>query len=144
MDMIRTLAVMILAIAMVSISVAQIGSASAHPHNNSTTQISLGDGTAIERTQITFNIPSDNVQPWAFVEGIVENPVKGYPVIIQIHNSNAEPMKFAQVDLAGDGTYEYRFRVSSLDEGNSVSIFEGDYDVTIYTVVHVDQQLEYV
>lgn len=141
--MIRTLAVIILAVAMISISVTQIQTASAHPHNGSTTYVSLGDGIALERTQLTINIPTQNIMPWAFVEGVIKNPAMEYPVIVQIHERNGEPVRFGQVDVAEDGSYEYKFRVFSLDEGQVVRAFEGDYDVTVYKVVHINSQIDY-
>ena len=59
-----------------------------------------------------------------------------YPVIIQIYQGG-DPVHFAQVDVKGDGSYEYKFRVQSLDSstGEVVKIFDGDYTVNIFRVI---------
>ena len=137
--MIKTFTIMIIAIAMVSITIGQIDSVNAHPHNSSTTYISLGDSMAIERTALAINVPADNLRPWAFVEGKVTNPVEGYPIIIQIHELGGEPVRLGQVELAQDNTYEYKFRISSQENGNIVHVFDGDYEIIVYKVVHADQ-----
>ena len=53
-------------------------------------------------------------------------------------NTNSEdPVHFAQVDVKGDGSYEYKFRVQNLDSntGEIVKIFDGDYTVNIFRVI---------
>ena len=89
----------------------------------------------IEKSVISMNIPSDNNLPWGFVEGNVSNHVSGNPVIIQIYQ-NGEPVHFAQTEVSDDGSYEYKFRVRDVDNGNIIKVFEGDYTVKIFKVVH--------
>lgn len=137
--MIRTLAIALLAIAMASVSAAQF-QADAHPHTGSTTYITMGEGIVLEKTQLEMNIPAQDAMPWAVIEGTVTNPVEEHPVIVQIRQSDGEPARFAQVDIAGDGSFEYRFRVFSMDDGEIVRAFEGDYNVTIYKLVYSGSQ----
>ena len=133
----RVLAVVLLVAAVASVSAAQVGSVAAHPHGSST-YIPLGGGIAIERTELLLHVPGDGDLQWAFVEGMVADPVKGYPVIIQIHSRDGEPVRVSQVDVGDDGAYEYRFRVYSIDDGTVVRAFAGDYDVTVYKVVYIN------
>ena len=84
-----------------------------------------------------MSIPETNTLPWGSVKGKVDNPAQGYPVIIQFFKSIEEdPIHVAQVNLKGDGSYEHRFRVLSIDEGNVTHFFEGDYHVKIFKVVN--------
>ncbi|MCA9820604.1 MAG: hypothetical protein KC440_07705, partial [Nitrosarchaeum sp.] len=93
----------------------------------------------IEKTTIGISISPENTLPWAYVNGVVDNPVQGHPVIIQFfdESSNDEPMHVAQVDVDEDGSYEYKFRVRDVDleTGKVTNIFEGDYVVKIFKVV---------
>lgn len=115
------------------VAMACAGEAEAHPHG--TTYLSLGDGIALERTSLELVVPADNALPWAFVEGRIQDPVDGYPVIIQVHERGGEPARFAQVDVAEDGSYEWRLRVLSVDEGVETRALDGTYDVTVFKVV---------
>lgn len=138
MDLNRALGLAFLAIAMISISVSQTQSAIGHPHDSATTYMDIGEGIALEQTRIVMSVPSDNTMPWAFVEGKVTNPVDGYPVLVQIYDDGPEPLKIAQLDIAGDDTFEYKFRVYSVDDGQETRFFEGDYRVTISKVVYTE------
>ena len=69
--------------------------------------------------------------PWAAVTGMIENDINGYSVIIQIYQNN-EPVHFAQTDVNDDGSYEYKFRVKSVDGNTVINVFEGDYEVRIF------------
>ena len=91
----------------------------------------------IEKTTISMNIPSENTLPWGFVEGTIENHAQDYPVIIQISDKE-NPVHFAQVDVNDDGSYEYKFRVRDVSNGNTINIFSGNYDVVIYKVVYLN------
>jgi len=91
----------------------------------------------IEKTIVTMNISSDNSLPWGFVEGKIVNHVPDNPVIIQIYQNN-EPVHFAQTDVSEDGSYEYKFRVRDVDNGNITKVFEGDYTVKIFKVVYLE------
>ena len=73
-----------------------------------------------------------------FVEGKISNHVSGYPVIIQIYQNN-EAFHFAQTNVNENGNYEYKFRVLNIEDGKVTKIFDGDYQVTIFKVVYLDQ-----
>lgn len=94
--------------------------------------------TTIEEKQIKMNIPSDNALPWAFVEGTAQNAVDGNPVIIQIYK-DGKAVRFAQVDVSDDGTYQYKFRVRDVTGNKATNIFEGDYTVKIFKTVNLDE-----
>jgi hypothetical protein len=92
----------------------------------------------IEKTTVMFHTPEENSLPWGFVEGKIASPVAGYPVIIQIFKAN-EAVHFAQTDVNEDGSYEYKFRVLNVENDQTTKIFDGDYYVTIFKVVYLDQ-----
>ncbi len=105
----------------------------------SDTQIIPIDGTiGIEKTVVTLHASSDNTLPWGFVEGKIINHVSDYPVIIQIYDNEGEAVHFAQLNVEEDGTYEYKFRVLSVQNGKTIKIFEGDYTVNIFKVVYLN------
>jgi len=91
----------------------------------------------LEMKTIPMNIPVDNKLPWGFVEGVVVNPVDGYPVIVQMYK-DGEPIHFAQTDVADDGTYEYKFRVRNVDGDQVVNVFQGNFEVKISKVVYLN------
>ena len=105
-----------------------------HTHDDITP---LDDKRGIITSLISFDAPSDNTLPWAFVRGTVPNHIEGYPVIIQIFDQS-DPIHFAQTDVNSDGSFEYRFRVLSSDDTSTVRIFDGAYTVKIFKVVHLD------
>lgn len=111
-----------------------------HTHDTQTEIIPLSATIGLEKTSLMFHAPSDNVLPWGFVEGKIANHVAEYPVIIQMF-SQGEATHFAQTDVDEDGTYEYKFRVRSVDDGEVVSSFLGDYTVVIYKVVYLNSNL---
>ena len=43
------------------------------------------------------------------------------------------------MDVKGDGSYEYKFRVRAVDDGKVTNIFEGDYEVRIFKVINTPQ-----
>lgn len=99
--------------------------------------ISLVSGqeiTALDETVIQMSVPSNNKLPWGFVEGKVASPIHDSPVIIQIYKAG-EPVHFAQVQVNDDGTYQYRFRVLDVTNGQETRIFDGDYTVKIFKTV---------
>jgi len=105
----------------------------------SDTQIIPIDGTiGIEKTVVTLHASSDNSLPWGFVEGKIANHVSDYPVIIQIYDNEGEAVHFAQSNVEEDGTYEYKFRVLSVNDGKTIKIFDGDYTVNIFKVVYLN------
>jgi len=108
----------------------------------SDTQIIPIDGIiGIEKTVVTLHASSDNTLPWGFVEGKINNHVSDYPVIIQIYDNEGEAIHFAQTNVEEDGSYEYRFRVLSMDNDEMIKIFEGDYTVNIFKVVYLTGSL---
>ncbi len=91
---------------------------------------------SLEKTVTTMNVPQDNKLPWGTVVGEADDIAERYPVIIQFYKGE-DPVHFAQVDVKGDGSYEYKFRIRNLDldTGKFVNVFEGDYTVKIYKVI---------
>ena len=81
-----------------------------------------------------MTVPEDNVLPWGSVSGTIDNPAERYPVIIQFFKGE-DPVHVAQVDVKGDASYEYKFRVRNIVDGEAIDIFEGDYTVKIFKVV---------
>ena len=102
----------------------------------STTVTPLNEEVSLQRTVTTMNIPEDNVLPWGTVKGSASEYAERYPVIIQFYKGE-DPVHFAQVDVKGDGSYEYKFRVRNLDtnSGQFVNVFEGQYTVKIFKVI---------
>ena len=109
---------------------------SAHTSQNSITVTPINEEISLQQTITTMSIPQDNKLPWGFVKGAASDYVERYPVIIQFYKGE-DPVHFTQVDVKGDGSYEYKFRVSSLDTstGKVVNVFEGDYTVKIFRVI---------
>jgi len=102
-----------------------------------TTVTKIDDEISLEKTVTVMSVPEDNKLPWGSVYGKVNDPVQGYPVIIQFFKSIEEdPIHVAQVNLKGDNSYEYRFRVLSIEGDNVTHFFEGDYQVKIFKVVN--------
>jgi len=83
-----------------------------------------------------MNIPEDNTFPWGSVRGQASEFAERYPVIIQIFKDE-DPVHFAQVDVKGDGSFEYKFRIRDVDlkSGEVTNIFEGQYTVNIFKVI---------
>ena len=83
-------------------------------------------------------IPDDNTSPWGAVRGGPAENAAGHPVVIQFHR-DGEMVHVAQVEAAGDGSYEYVFRVRStdLETGGTVDIYSGQYTVKVYRTVPV-------
>ena len=109
-----------------------------HTHTSKTEIIPLNGMMGLEKSTILFHASEDNALPWGFVEGKIANHVDGYPVIIQIFQNN-DAIHFAQTDVNQDGTYEYKFRVLHSENGNVTKIFDGNYSVTIFKVVYLNQ-----
>ncbi len=103
---------------------------------NEVTITPINEEISLEKTITTMNVPKDNTLPWGFVKGAPSEYVERFPVIIQFY-SGEDPVHFAQVDVKGDGSYEYKFRVRNFDSttGEFVNIFEGDYTVKIFRVI---------
>ena len=99
--------------------------------DSNTTVISTNNGIQLTQTVVPMTISQDNIMPWGFIEGIVDNHAEGFPVIVQIYQ-NDEPVHFAQTVVNEDGTYEYKFRARNIDGDNVVNVYEGDYEVKIF------------
>ena len=111
-----------------------------HNHEPIYDYISINGMIGIEKTTLFFHSSEDNKLPWGFVEGKITNPVVGYPVIIQFFQ-DGEAKHFAQTNVLEDDTYEYRFRVFSMDDGHKIKIFDGDYQIIIFKVVYLNGQV---
>ncbi len=109
---------------------------SAHTSQNNITVTPINEEISLQQTITTMSIPQDNKLPWGTVIGAASDYVERYPVIIQMYKGE-DPVHFSQVDVKGDGSYEYRFRVGSIDSdtGKFVNIFEGEYTVKIFRVI---------
>lgn len=103
---------------------------------NSATITPLNEEVSLQETTITMSVPSDNTLPWGAVKGAASDYVERYPVIIQFYQ-NGDPVHFAQVDVKGDGSYEYKFRVGSMnyETGEFENFYKGEYTVKIFKVV---------
>ncbi len=109
---------------------------SAESNQNSITVTPINEEISLQETVTAMSIPEDNKLPWGAVVGAASDYVERYPVIIQMYKGE-DPIHFSQVDVKGDGSYEYKFRVRSLDSntGEFVNVFEGDYTVKIFRVI---------
>ncbi len=112
------------------------GDISAETSQNIITVTPINEEISLQKTITTMSIPQDNKLPWGAVKGAASDYVERYPVIIQFYKGE-DPVHFTQVDVKGDGSYEYKFRVRNLDSttGEFVNIFEGDYTVIIFRVI---------
>jgi hypothetical protein len=109
---------------------------SAETNQNIITVTPINENLSLQETITTMNIPQDNKLPWGAVRGAATDYVEGFPIIIQIYKGE-DPVHFAQTDVNEDGSYEYKFRIKSLDSntGEFVNVFEGDYTVKIFRVI---------
>ena len=103
---------------------------------NTTTITPINNEISLKKTIVPMDIPEDNTFPWGAVRGQASEYVERYPVIIQIFKGD-DPVHFAQVDVKGDGSFEYKFRVRNVDSdtGKVSNIFEGQYTVNIFRVI---------
>jgi len=104
--------------------------------SNHITVTPINEKISLEETITMMFVPEGNKLPWGTVRGGADDIAERYPVIIQFYKGE-EPVHFAQVDVKGDGSYEYKFRVRNVDleTGEAVNIFEGQYIVKIYKVI---------
>ena len=93
------------------------------------------DNFEVVETTIPMYISPENILPWASVSGIVENYANNHPIIIQIYQ-NDEPVHFAQTNVNDDGSYEYKFRVKTVNDDEIINIFEGNYEVRIFKTIN--------
>lgn len=108
----------------------------AESNQNSITITSINEELSLKKTITTMTVPEDNKLPWGAVKGGPSEYVERYPVIIQFYKGE-DPVHFAQVDVKGDGSFDYKFRVRNVDlnTGEAINIFEGDYTVKIFRVI---------
>ena len=124
-------------ITMISVVSATTNDAIAQPHYPLVTLTPVNDEISIQQTQVVLSVSPDNLLPWGYVTGYASsNYVPDHPVVIQFHQ-NGELVHVAQVDLNDDGSYEYMFRVLSVDHntGQTTHIFQGEYIVSMYKMV---------
>lgn len=93
----------------------------------------MSENMTLKNKVAKVTIPDDPQLKWGFVKGDVENPVKWYPVIIQFFKEG-KAVHFAQVNLSGGGSYEYKFQIRQDDSVRD--IFDGTYTVKVYAVVY--------
>ncbi len=98
----------------------------------------INNNTVIEESTFDLKIPTNNTTvPFGTIKGTVNNPAEGHPVIIQFLRSlDGPPVHIAQVDLKDDDTFEYQFRVFSIDDGVITNFFSGDYIIKIFATVN--------
>ncbi|MDH3834140.1 MAG: hypothetical protein OES34_08275 [Nitrosopumilus sp.] len=108
----------------------------AETNQNSISVTPINEEISLKKIVATMSIPENNELSWGAVIGEASEYVERYPVIIQFYKGE-DPVHFAQVDVKGDGSYEYKFRVRNLDlnTGEFVNIFQGDYIVKIFKVI---------
>ena len=96
----------------------------------------INEKISLETTTVTLSVPENNTLPWETVFGAPSDVAERYPVIIQFFKGG-EAVHIAQVDVRGDGSYEYKFRVKNLDHdtGKFTDIFHGEYTVKIFKVI---------
>jgi hypothetical protein len=97
----------------------------------------INEEISLKKTIATMYIPEDKSLSWGAVKGEASDYVERYPVIIQFFKED-EPVHVAQVKVKGDGSYEYKFKIRNIDEntGKITDIFEGEYTVKIFKVIH--------
>jgi len=102
----------------------------------------INDEISLQKTISTMRIPEDKSLSWGKVKGDASDYVERYPVIIQFFKGD-EPVHVAQVKVKGDGSYEYKFKIRNTDQntGEIVDIFEGEYTVKIFKVIHTKSQI---
>jgi len=110
--------------------------------SETTTITPINEEISLQKIVTTMIVPEDNMLPWGFVTGSPSEYVERHPVIIQFFDETDDLVHVAQVDVRGDGSYEYKFRVTSIDEnGNMEKAFEDKYTVIIYRVIPNSNQL---
>ena len=103
---------------------------------DTTTITPINDKISLKKSVVLMSIPEDNTFPWGAVRGQASEFIERYPVIIQIFKGE-DPVHFAQVDVLGDGSFEYKFRIRNVDTntGEATNVFQGQYTVNIFKVI---------
>ncbi len=96
----------------------------------------IDDKISLEKTTSIMNIPENKALLWGAVKGKASDYVERYPVIIEFFKGD-QPVHVAQVNVNGDGSYEYKFKIRNTDKntGEIINIFEGQYTVKIFKVI---------
>lgn len=101
-----------------------------------TVQKKIDDNTSLRLTTLILSIPENNTHPWGTVKGKVDMPAPGNPVIIQFFKSlDEKPVHVAQVNVNEDDSFEYKFRLLSINNGKTTHFFEDDYFVKIFKTI---------
>jgi hypothetical protein len=97
----------------------------------------INEEISLKKKIATMYIPENKSLSWGAVKGEASDYVERYPVIIQFFKGD-EPVHVAQVKVKGDGSYEYKFKIRNTDKntGEITDIFEGEYTVKIFKVIH--------
>ena len=96
----------------------------------------IDENLSLKTTTIILSIPENNKHPWGVITGNVVDHAPQYPVIIQFFKLlQDKPVHVAQLDLADDDSFEYKFRLLSIDEDKTTYFFSGDYYIKIFKVV---------
>ena len=108
----------------------------AETNQNSISVNPINEKVSLETTTTILSVPENNTLTWGTVKGSATDYAERYQVIIQFYKGD-EVIHVAQVDVKGDGSYEYKFRVKNLDHntGEVTDIFYGDYTVKIFKVI---------
>jgi len=108
----------------------------AETNQNDISVTPINEKISLETTTTTLSVPENNKLPWGTVYGASSDVAERYPIIIQFYKGD-EAIHVAQIDAKGDGSYEYKFRVTNLDHntGEVTDIFHGDYTVKIFKVI---------
>jgi len=108
----------------------------AETNQNNISVTPINEKISLETTTTTLSVPENNTLPWGTVYGASSDVAERFPVIIQFYKGD-EAVHIAQIDVKGDGSYEYKFRVRNLDHstGEFTNIFHGEYTVKIFKVI---------
>ena len=100
------------------------------------TIIPINEEIRLQKITTTMNIPESDKIHWGIIKGEASDYVERYPVIIQFFKGD-ELVHISQVSVKGDGSFEYQFKVRDMStNGNVINIFEGQYAVEIFKVIH--------
>ena len=101
------------------------------------TVTTINEKISLQKTVTVMDVPKDTTLLWGTLRGDPSDYAERYPVIIQFFKGD-EPTHIAQVKVKGDGSYEYKFKIRNVDQTTDqiVDIFEGQYTVKIFRVIH--------
>ncbi|MCA9812440.1 MAG: hypothetical protein KC483_06220 [Nitrosarchaeum sp.] len=105
--------------------------------SESITIIPINNEISMQKTTTIMTIPDDNKLSWGAVKGKASDYAERYPVIIQFFKEG-EPIHVAQINVKGDGSYEYKFKIRTTDvnTGKEIDVFKGQYFVKIFKVIN--------